>query len=104
MDRRLLNFLEALTGDVYKLLPMRESELEGVDIHLREYMDALIINLDGATSTYPALAKQRQYLWVLNNIQYLRKNETSFSKWRSVILNSTKAIDNLYRYFGGGKE
>lgn len=97
---QLKNFLLSLRGDVFKLLPMKESEMSGVDNHLGEYIEAMIINLAGAIKTYPALATQKQYLYVLNNMNYLRDNEVDFKRWRKIVLNSTRYIDNLYGYYG----
>lgn len=98
---QLKNFLLSLRGDVFKLLPMKESEMSGIDNHLSEYIEAMIINLSGATKTYPTLATQKQYLYVLNNMNYIRNNEVDFKKWRKIVLNSTRYIDNLYGYYGG---
>lgn len=98
---QLKNFLLSLRGDVFKLLPMKESEMSGTDNHLSEYIEAMIINLSGATKTYPTLAAQKQYLYVLNNMNYIRNNEVDFKKWRKIVLNSTRYIDNLCSYYGG---
>lgn len=104
MNNQFLNYLSVLRGDVYKLLPMKESEMSGIDNHIDEYIDALIVNLDGATATYPILAKQRLYLWAINNIQYLKKHNVDFQQWRTIVLNSTRNIDSLYVYYGGTKD
>lgn len=98
---QLKNFLYGLRGDIFKLLPMKEAAMDGENNHINEYIDAITINLSGATTTYPALATQKQYLYVLNNLNYIRDNEVDFKKWRKIVLNSTKYIDNLYGYYGG---
>ncbi len=103
MDQ-FLNFLSNLRGDVFKLLPMKEDEMAGVENHLDEYIESLLINLEGATTTYPVLANQKQYLYVINNLQYASKNTVEFKKWRKIVLNSTRNIDNLYIAFGGVKD
>ena len=100
---QLLNFLSSLRGDVFKLLPMKEDEMAGVDNHLGDYIEALLINLEGATTTYPVLANQKQYLYVINNLQYASKHPVDFKKWRKIVLNSTRNIDNLYVAYGGVK-
>lgn len=100
---QLVNFLTNIMGDVFKLLPMKEAEMKGQENHLLEYIDALIINLDGAIDTYPDLAGQKQYLYVINNLQYLTKHTIEFKQWRRIILNSTRNINNLIAMFGGEK-
>lgn len=100
---QLRNFLTSLRGDVFKLLPMKEAEMSGINNHMNEYIDSLIINLTGAMNTYPVLASQKQYLYVLNNIQYIFKHPVDFKQWRKIILNSTKNIDALCLVYGGEK-
>lgn len=101
---QLLNFLSNLRGDVFKLLPMKESEMNGVNNHLTDYMETLIINIKGAVATYPVLANEKQYLYVINNLQYLLKNSIDFKQWRKIVLNSTRNIDNLFVLYGGVKD
>ena len=97
----LRNYLLSLRGAVFKLLPMKEEELAGGDNHINEYLESLIINLTGAMTTYPILGSQRQYLYVINNMQYIHRHSVEFHKWRKIILNSTRYIDNLSVQYGG---
>ncbi len=101
--KQLLNYLLSLRGDVFKLLPMKEAEISGTDNHINDYIDALLINLNGAIGTYPVLANQKQYLYVINNVQYIRQHDVDFKQWRKTILNSTRSIDNLFVFYGGEK-
>ena len=100
---QLLNFLSGLRGDIFKLLPMKEDEVAGVDNHLNGYIEALLVNLEGATITYPVLATQKLYLYVINSLQYISKQPVEFKKWRKIVLNSTHNIDSLYIAYGGVK-
>ncbi len=99
---QLSSFLLSARGDVFKLLPMRESEENGVENHLTQYLENLIINFSGATITYPILKEQKQYLYVLNCLQYMKNHSIEFATWRKIVLNSTKSINDLYTYFCGG--
>lgn len=98
---QLRNYLSSLRGDVFKLLPMKEAEISGVNNHMSEYIESLIINLTGAMTTYPILATQKQYLYVVNNMQYIHGHPVDFKQWRKIILNSTRNIDNLFVLYGG---
>lgn len=100
---QLKSFLLNVRGDIFKILPMKEAEINGANNHLEEYIESLIINLTGATKTFPDLALQKQFLYVLNNLQYLNSHIDDFKRWRKIILNSTKSIDNLCSLFGGEK-
>lgn len=101
---QLLNYLSNLRGDVFKLLPMKESEMSGMNNHLNDYIESLVVNVGGALTTYPILASQKQYLYVINNLQYLLNQPVEFKKWRKIVLNSTRSIDNLYLLYGGVKK
>lgn len=102
---QLKNYLISLRGDVFKLLPMRESELKGLDNHTHEYVGSLVINLEGAMVTYPVLATQKKYLYVINKMQYIRTHpNVKFAEWRSIILNATRSIDDLYVLYGGERD
>lgn len=91
----LKNYLLGLRGDIFKLLPMKEAELEGMDNHLSDYVESLLINLTGATKTFPVLVTKKHFMRVLNNIQYIANHQIDFSLWRKIILNSTGTIDHL---------
>lgn len=97
--KRLPSFLSTVRGDVYKLLPMRESYDLGTDNHLYEYLEGLIVNLRGSISEYSELANSRKYLYVINELQYMRNNNTSFKVWRRIVLRSTREIDDLFREY-----
>lgn len=101
---QLKSYLKSLRGDIFKLLPMKEAEMEGVDNHVLEYVESIIVNLTGALTTYPVLATQKQYLYVINNVQYIYKHSVNFKQWRKIILNSTRSIDNLYLACGGNED
>lgn len=99
---QLGNYLRSLRGDIFKLLPMKESEMSGMNNHMTEYLESLIINITGAMTTYPILVSEKQYLYVVNNIHYLRDQPIDFGQWRKIILNSTRNIDNLCAQYGDG--
>lgn len=100
---QLKNYLSGLCGDIFRLLPMKEDECLGVENHIPDYIESLIINMTGAMSTYPTLSSQKQYLRVLNNIQYLKTGDVDFAKWRKVILNSVKSVEVLADLYEEGK-
>ena len=100
--KQIIKYLNCLTGDIFKLLPMKEAELDGCDNHINEYLDTLIVNLKGALITYPELAGEKQFLYIINGLQYLANNSTEFKKWRRIVLSSTRYINNLIVALGGG--
>ena len=95
---QLVNFLFGVRGDVFKLLPMKESAMDGEENHILEYIESLLINLKGAMSVYPVLNGQKQYLYVVNNLEFLSEHvdNIEFNLWRRIILNSTSNINLLF--------
>ena len=98
---QLISYLKEITGDVFKLLPMKEDELKGVDNHLREYLESLTVNMNGALKTYPELVNEKEYLYVINNLNYIYTNEVDFAHWRTIILNSVRGLSNLHSSYSG---
>ncbi len=99
--KELINYLSSLKKDIFKLLLMKEDELEGRDNHLPEYLGSLLMNMRGALLTYPMLGEQKSYLYALNNLQYIYKYDVSFACWRKIVLGSGKDIGGLCVYYGG---
>lgn len=99
--KQTINYLNCLTGDIFKLLPMKEAEMKGQDNHLHDYMETLIVNLKGAVDTYPELANEKQFLYIINSLQYLVNNTTEFKQWRRIVLTSTRYINNIIVTLGG---
>ena len=78
---QMVNYLKEITGDVFKLLPMKEDELNGIDNHLSEYLDSVIVNLKGSIITYPELANDKNYLYVINNLNFISNHDVDFLNW-----------------------
>ena len=92
----LNTYLSSLRNKVFKLLPMREAHDRGDDNHLNEYLENLCSNFSGAFDCYPELADVREIVEVYNNIAFLKSNkEVEFTKWRSIVLRSTRLIQTV---------
>jgi hypothetical protein len=98
---QLISYLKEITGDVFKLLPMKEDELKGVNNHLKEYLESLTVNMNGALKTYSQLVNEKEYLYVINNLNYIYTNEVDFAHWRTIILNSVRGLSNLHGSYSG---
>lgn len=97
----LFTYLFGFRNDVFKLLPMKESADIGDDNHLLEYLDTLISNARGALLTFPELNTEKKYINVTNNLCYLLDAQAPFSKWRKIVLNSTRNIEDLRDRYSG---
>lgn len=89
----LSTYLSGLRNKVFKLLPMREAYDTGENNHIYEYLENLCSNFSGAFDCYPELANSKEIVEVYSNLMFLKNNENiDFSKWRSIILRSTRLI------------
>ena len=61
-------FLNALTGRLYKILPMREHQLAGEEVYLECYLCTLSLELEGAGYTFPCLCDDADYITILNTV------------------------------------
>ena len=99
---KISTFLSTLRNDVFKLLPMKEAFNEGRDNHISEYIYSLIVTAEGALVTFKELETSKGYIYVVNNLNYLCLHESiEFSKWRKIILNCSRSLDDLSKSFGG---
>ena len=102
--KQILNYLKFLHGDVFKLLPLKEEELSGSGANTSGYLASLIISTKGALINYPELGDQKKYLYLLNNLQYISQNETTFEEFRKIILDSRRNVADLYVTYGGNED
>lgn len=91
----LIKFLSCFRNDVFKLLPMKEEELDGIQNYLGDYIYALIVNAKGGLATYPELKSKKKYLYTINNLTFLATNDVSYDKWRNIVLRSTRDINDM---------
>ena len=97
-----LSFLRNLKDDIFKLIPMKEDEIyKGISNYTDEYLESLLINLKGATITFPELSVEKQYIAIINRLNYLKERDVEFQLWRRIVFNSLQSIRVLVRLYGG---
>lgn len=68
--RLLENYFKTLVNQVYKILPMREAEMDS----LQKYIWRLSAELVGGAGLYPNLREDSYYASLLNILQYLSEH------------------------------
>lgn len=63
-------YLKWLTGRLFKMLPMSDTDDAVVDSHLREYIGSMSIQIDGSLKTFPELCTDMDYLMIVNTLHY----------------------------------
>lgn len=84
-------FLNGLTGSVYKILPLKEDE----NPFLSEYLDSLVIQLKGAEETYPELSSNVKYIYIVNIIQYFCNNPFTVKQCKREVFKCIRNIDRI---------
>lgn len=97
-------YLKNLRGDIFKILPMREDQVDGEQNHLHKYIESLTFNLIGGLEQFEFLGREKQYIYAITNLRYLVNNEAELSHWRRIILTAVGGIDTLYKKYGGEED
>jgi len=90
-DKSTKLFLKSLIGEVYKILPMKESNDEG----LSYYLDSLCIQLLGGLESFSELKRCNKYISILNVIQFFRINEYDTRTCKREVLKCTNLLEKL---------
>lgn len=64
-------FLASLIGRIYKILPLFEDTSRGDEVFVGEYIDSLLMELKGATRTFPRLGRSPKYINIVNTVHYM---------------------------------
>lgn len=95
------NFINVLTGHVYKIIPLKEEELRGDEVFLAEYIDSLSVEVLGALSTYEVLESDPDYTTVRNIINYLNTHEFSLGVCKREVFKALKHLNLISDRLGG---
>ena len=85
------DFLDGLVGKVYKILPLSESD----NSYLNDYLDSLLIQLNGAFATYPVLSKSDKYVSIVNTINFFSNNKISHKQCKREVFKCIDIIGKL---------
>lgn len=88
-------FFEQLEGGVFKLLPLWEDQMNGLDVHLDIYICDLIDEMIGAQQTFPELSTNGQYLSMVNTLQYMATHECTHAAWKRRVLKIMGMLNEM---------
>ncbi len=84
-------FLLSLTNKIYKILPLKEEQNEGLSAHI----DSLRIELTGAYYTFEVLRTSRPYIEVVNTINYMAYHAFSVTTCRREVFKMLRLVQQL---------
>ena len=92
----MIVFINNLSKSIFKILPLKEEGNKGVD----EYIESLLIQMNGALITYPALKHNENYISILNIINYFSNNEFSIKQCKREVFKCLNILDTIKSQYG----
>jgi len=89
-DKSLNEYLEDLVGKIYKILPLKESEIDT----LNEYIKSLQLEIIGSLNIFDNDAK---IMTVINTLQYFIDNEYDTKTCKREVFKCIKIVKKLRR-------
>lgn len=97
----LFVYIHALTGRIFKILPLKEKEDDGEEVFLNEYIDGLWNDMKGALRTFPELEEVPEYMSVCNKVSFLASEEFDLKTCRKTVFGALKLLNRLEGKLGG---
>ena len=97
----IVNYLDAITGRVFKILPMKEQELRGFDVYLRDYLSSLAIEMVGASTTFDCLGIDADYIAVVNTVNGLASADSDVVQIKREVFKALNLLNKIAGRFGG---
>lgn len=94
-------FVRSLIGKVYKILPLKEEFDSGEDVHLDEYIESLLLDLSGASSTFPELNDIPDFITIINILQYLSTHDFNHKTCKREVFKMIGLLENIVAKMGG---
>ncbi len=94
-------FVDHITGEIYKMLVLREKADKGEDVFLKEYIENLYVEVNGANYWSEYLAGSASYTTITSIIAYLSDNEVEFQKYRREVFKMLGLLNRINNELGG---
>lgn len=96
-------YLKLITNQVFKILPVREEHDHELWVW-KEYIDSLLLQLNGSLETFPLLGDEPEYIAVISIVQYLSLNELSIQEVRREVFKMCGMLNQLEERYRGAKD
>jgi len=98
----ILLFIQSLTGKVYKILLLKESEIDGCKVYLSDYLDSLLVDMMGAPDNFVSLKENIEYITVLNIVNYMSSHpEITTYKCKREVFKALRLLNKIEVDVGG---
>lgn len=93
----LLKYIHHITGRIFKIIVLKETYQREEEPLLDEYVDSMIIEMKGATRTFPVLERNEGYISVINTLNGLRMSEITMAKCRREVFKMCNLLNKIER-------
>lgn len=87
-----LSYLASLSDKIFKILPLREKELNGEPVYLSRYIDGLVKEMRGSCYGSHALSENKYYATIISTLYFLRENSVDHDECKQQVFGM---LDNL---------
>jgi hypothetical protein len=88
----IMRYLEALKGKIYKLLPIYEEDKPSFKI----YAKSLLIELKGATLTFPFLNTEKHFIDIINIVNYFTEYDVSYYECKKQVFKCLDLAQHIW--------
>lgn len=90
-DEMFNNYTTILINKLFKILPMKENNIESLDV----YLQSLQVELIGSKDLIPVFAENPNFLIILNTIQFFIENEFDNKTCKREVFKCIKIIESF---------
>lgn len=88
---RINDYFNYLINCIYKILPLKEEENDG----LNDYIDGVLIQLYGSLHAYPDLNHNQKYLSIINTLEYLKNNGYTVKQCKREVFRCINILQHM---------
>lgn len=94
-------YIEYITGEIYKMLVLREKDDNGEEVYLSQYIENLYVEINGAYIWSDYLKSSKNYAAVTSIIAYLSENDIEYQHYRREVFKMLGLLNKISKELGG---
>ena len=88
-------FISHITGEIYKMLVLKEKSDKGEEVYLKEYIENIFIETNGACYWSEYLTGNRNYTTITSIVAYLSENEVEYPRFRREVFKMLGLLNQI---------
>ena len=92
---RNLNFVQYLTKEIFKMIPLKQEEDDGDNRHLPEHISRVYIEASGACTWSEYLSNNQKYMIIITTLAYMSEHSLEFKVFRREALKMLATLNKI---------